>query len=70
MGPAYRTAATPERDGGEPCGGSRRSVAAEVHHTRQKQAEALNCSMTALKATGALCYYILLSIITWLIVWV
>lgn len=70
MGPAYRTAVTPERDGGEPCGRSRRSAAAKIHHTGQLQARALNCSLTAPKATSALCYYILLSIVTWLIVWV
>lgn len=70
MGPAYRTAATPERDGGEPCGWSRRSVAAEIHHTGQKQAGALNCSLTTQKATSILCHYILLSILTWLIIWV
>lgn len=70
MGPAYRTAVTPERDGGEPCGRRRRSAAAETHHTGQRQAGALNCSLTTLKATGILCYYILLSIITWLIIWV
>lgn len=70
MGPAYRTAVTPKRDGGEPCGCSRRSAAAEIHHTGQEQAGALNCSLTTPKATSTLCYYILLSIITWLIIWV
>lgn len=70
MGPVYRTTQTPKRDGGEPCGRSRRSAAAEIHRTRQKQAGALNCCLTTLKATSILCYYILLSIITWLIVWV
>lgn len=68
MGPAYRTAATPGRDGGEARGRSRRSAVGEIHHTGQEQAEAFNCSLTALKATGTPCYYILLSIITRLIV--
>ena len=36
MGPAYRTAATPERDGGETCGRSRRSAAAEIHSAGAK----------------------------------
>lgn len=70
MGPAYRTAATPERDGGEPWGRSRRIAAAEIHHIGQNQAGALNCSLTTPKATSTPCYYVLLSIITWLIIWV
>lgn len=70
MGPAYQTAVTPERDGGEPRGRSRRRATAATHHTGQKQTGALNCSLTTLKATSILCYYILLSIITWLIIWV
>lgn len=70
MGPAYWTAPTPKRDGGESCGWSRRSAAAEIHHTGQNQAGALNCSLTTPKATSILCHYILLSILTWLIIWV
>lgn len=70
MGPACRTAVTLERDGGKPCGRSRRSAAAEIHHTGQTQAEALNCSLTTPKAASILCYYILVSIITWLSIWV
>lgn len=70
MGPAYWTVSSPEKDGGEPCGRSRRSAVVECHRTEQKQAGTLNCSLTTLKPTSTLCYYILLSIITWLIVWV
>jgi len=36
MSPAYRTAATPKRDGGEPRGRSRQSAATEIHHTGRK----------------------------------
>lgn len=64
MGPAYQTAATPERDGGKPCGCSRRSAAGEIHHMGQKQAGALSCSLTTPKATSILCYYILLSVLS------
>lgn len=69
MGPAYRMAVTPERDGGEPCGRCRQSAAAEIHHTGRTQAEALNGSLTTPKAASILCYYISFTVITWLIIW-